>query len=267
VIERKYALVTGALGFLGMVHCRALAEVGYCVIMTDLSDSEADERMDELKNDFSSGTFIYRKMDVTSLDSIKLVYQNLIERNIEIEVLVNNAAINPPPEKQQADTRFENLSISTWDNEIKVSLTGTFLCSQVFGTKMAERGSGSIINIASDLSVIAPNQNLYRQEGIPENMQPVKPITYSVIKTAIVGMTRYLATYWANKGVRVNSISPGGVFNSQNKEFISKLETLIPMGRMAQPSELSGAIKFFSTEASSYVTGHNLIVDGGRSIW
>jgi len=132
---------------------------------------------------------------------------------------------------------------------------------------MAQRGSGVILNIASDLSVIAPDQRLYRREGLPEEQQPVKPVTYSVIKTALVGLTRYLATYWADQGVRVNALSPGGVYNGQGEEFVTRLTNLIPMGRMADHDEYRGAIQFLCSDASRYMTGQNIAIDGGRSVW
>ncbi len=132
---------------------------------------------------------------------------------------------------------------------------------------MAKRGRGVILNIASDLAVIAPDQRLYRQEGLTEDQQPVKPVTYPIVKSGLIGLTHYLATYWANNGVRVNAISPGGVFNQQPEAFLKKLHQLIPMGRMAKFDEYQGAILFLCSDASSYMTGANLIVDGGRTCW
>jgi NAD(P)-dependent dehydrogenase (short-subunit alcohol dehydrogenase family) len=132
---------------------------------------------------------------------------------------------------------------------------------------MAETGGGVILNIASDLAIIGPDQRLYRQDGLPDHLQPVKPVTYSIVKSALVGMTRYLATYWADKGVRVNAISPGGVYNGQPEDFVARLSKLIPMQRMATVDEYQGAILYLCSDASSYMTGANLIVDGGRTVW
>jgi NAD(P)-dependent dehydrogenase (short-subunit alcohol dehydrogenase family) len=146
-----------------------------------------------------------------------------------------------------------------------VGLTGAFLCSKIIGTEMARRKNGVILNVASDLAVIAPDQRLYRNDGLPDDQQPVKPVTYSVVKTALVGLTRYLATYWADAGVRVNAISPGGVFNGQSDEFVTRLSALIPLSRMADVDEYKGAILFLCSDASSYMTGANLVIDGGRS--
>jgi NAD(P)-dependent dehydrogenase (short-subunit alcohol dehydrogenase family) len=132
---------------------------------------------------------------------------------------------------------------------------------------MAARGGGVILNIASDLAVIAPDQRIYRKEGLAEDNQPVKPVTYSVVKSGMIGLTRYLATYWAAKNVRVNAISPGGVYNGQSDEFVQKLTNLIPMGRMAHVDEYKGAVLFLVSDASSYMTGGNLIIEGGRTVW
>jgi NAD(P)-dependent dehydrogenase (short-subunit alcohol dehydrogenase family) len=162
---------------------------------------------------------------------------------------------------------LENFSREQWDMELSVGLTGAFLCSQIFGEAMATNGKGGVIlNIASDLSVFAPDQRLYRKDGLSDDMQPVKPVTYSVIKAGLIGLTRYLATYWADKGVRSNALSPGGVFNNQGEEFVQRLSNLIPMGRMANREEYRGAVQFLCSDASAYLNGQNIVMDGGRSV-
>ncbi len=154
-----------------------------------------------------------------------------------------------------------------WDKELEVGLTGAFLCSQVFGQEMAKLKKGVILNVASDLSVIAPDQRIYKKNNNSPLEQFYKPATYSAIKTGLVGLTKYIATYWSEEGIRCNAISPGGVFNNQDREFISKVEQLIPMGRMARKEEYRSAIQFLCSDASSYMTGFNMVIDGGRHIW
>jgi len=163
---------------------------------------------------------------------------------------------------------LESFDLEDWNLELAVGLTGAFLCSQVFGSDMAKkRKGGCILNIASDLSVIAPDQRIYMKEKIEEENQPVKPVTYSVIKTGIIGLTKYLATYWIGSNIRCNALSPGGIYTSQPDDFVIKLSNLIPLGRMAKKNEYRAAIQFLCSDASSYLNGHNLVMDGGRSIW
>ena len=161
---------------------------------------------------------------------------------------------------------LKNYTLDQWEKDIAVGLTGAFLCSQVVGSYMAKQNNGVILNIASDLSIISPDQRLYKKEGLKDNEQPVKPVTYSVVKHGIIGLTKYLATYWAKKGIRVNCISPAGVYKKHNKKFVEQLSQRIPIGRMAKSYELNGAIIYLCSNASSFVTGHNLVVDGGRTI-
>jgi NAD(P)-dependent dehydrogenase (short-subunit alcohol dehydrogenase family) len=157
--------------------------------------------------------------------------------------------------------------LQQWVADIDVGLTGAFLCSKILGSEMANRGRGVIVNVASDLALIGPDQRIYRQVGLADHLQSAKPVSYSVVKSALIGLTRYLATYWADRGVRVNAISPGGVFDGQPEEFVAKLSELIPLGRMANLDEYQGAMLFLCSDASSYMTGSNLVIDGGRTCW
>src|SRR5262249_25228392 len=156
-------------------------------------------------------------------------------------------------------SRLENFPLGQWEADLAVGLTGAFLCSRAFGSEMARRGSGVILNIASGLAVIAPHQRIYPRPGLPPEQQAAKPVTYRVVKSGLVGLTRYLATYWAEAGVRVNALSPGGVFNGQPEDFVPKLTNLIPLGRMAGLDEYQGAVLFLCSDASAYMTGQNLV--------
>ena len=240
-------------------------------MLTDLDEEKLLKQSSELKTHYSESNVLAYYMDVSSEESICNTYQMLLQDSIHISILINNAAIDPKVNKEYSlgeRTRLENYDIDQWDKELQVGLRGAFLCSKVFGTAMAASDkAGVILNIASDLSVISPDQRLYREDGVAKELQPVKPITYSVIKAGLVGMTRYLSTYWAEEQVRCNSLSPGGVENGQSDDFIKKVTALVPMGRMASIDEYSSAIQFLCSDASSYLNGQNIVMDGGRSTW
>ena len=267
----KTALITGAAGLLGMEHAAALLESGAKVVLTDIGESALESAHTALSQNFDSAKIIAKVMDVSRLEGIRTVADQLWSDGIRIDILVNNAAIDPKVKGDQGvleTSRLENFPLEQWDLQVAVGLTGAFLCSQVFGTVMARDGKGGVIlNIASDLSIFSPDQRLYRKEGLSDELQPVKPVTYSVIKAGLVGLTRYLATYWADKGVRANALSPGGVFNGQGDEFVQRLSSLIPLGRMAQRDEYRAAVQFLCSDASSYMNGQNIVMDGGRSTW
>ena len=267
----RTALVTGAGGLLGRQHVAALAEAGARVVVTDVGLAQAEAAVAGLRQNEPSADLIALAIDVTTLDSVRAAHQQLSGRGVSIDILVNNAAIDPKVTSAPGvmhSSRFEAFPVPQWQTEIAVGLTGAMLCAQVFGGAMASRGRGVILNIASDLGVIAPDQRLYRQPQVTrEEEQPVKPVTYSVIKHGLIGLTKYLATYWADRGVRVNAISPGGVFNNQDPAFVERLTRLIPMGRMAEVDEYRAAVQFLCSDASSYMTGQNLVMDGGRSVW
>jgi NAD(P)-dependent dehydrogenase (short-subunit alcohol dehydrogenase family) len=264
-LSGRVAIVTGGAGLLGYYHGAILAAAGANVVLLDLEIANPQDRANQLADETGS-LCIGIPCDITLEASLENAKAKILERFSRIDILINNAANNPKVEDgNSAWSRLENFPLEVWDADIRVGLTGAFLCSRVFGAEMARRKSGVIVNVASDLAVIAPDQRLYRIEGLPEDQQPVKPVTYSVVKTALLGLTRYLATYWSASNVRVNAISPGGIFNGQPEVFLNRLKELIPMGRMANRDEYQGAILFLCSDASSYMTGSNLVIDGGRS--
>jgi len=266
----RVAIVTGGAGLLGYHHGAILAAAGAHIVVLDLAAASPALRAEQLQ--LAHGPeCLGLAADITSEASLLEARDAILARFGRIDILINNAANNP---KVEADphgepkqwSRLENFPLEVWNADIAVGLTGAFLCSRIFGAEMVKRNAGVILNISSDLGVIAPDQRLYRKEGLPEDQQPVKPVTYSVVKTALIGLTRYLSTYWTAHNIRVNAISPGGVFAGQPDEFTARLHQLIPMGRMAHKDEYQGAVLFLCSDASSYMTGQNLIVDGGRSV-
>jgi NAD(P)-dependent dehydrogenase (short-subunit alcohol dehydrogenase family) len=267
-LEGRVAVITGGTGFLGKQHAEIIARAKGIPVLADLAASHPKETAAVLAESWGAPVFGC-EMDVTQVAEIERAQQELLTRFSHIDILINNAAHNPKVENfdDGSFSRLENFPLGRWRGDLDVGLTGAFLCCKIFGTAMAHRGRGVIVNIASDLSLISPDQRIYRRDGISEEQQPVKPITYSVIKTGLLGMTRYLATYWAERGVRVNAISPGGVENGQEEAFVHRLSRLIPLGRMAHANEYQGAILFLCSDASSYMTGTNLVVDGGRTCW
>ena len=265
-LSGRTALVTGGGGLLGPQHAAALAALGAKVYIADIAEERAEAAAQhviaETGNDQVSGCLL----DVTDASQIEKVSAAIGP----VDVLVNNAAIDAKVTAAPGvanGTRLEVFSLDQWRLEIDVGLTGAMLCSRTFGAAMASRSRGVILNIASDLSVISPDQRLYRQSHLTEeSQQPVKPVTYSVIKHGLIGLTKYLATYWAHNGVRVNALSPGGVFNGQAEDFVLRLSELIPMGRMARVDEYRSAVQFLCSDASSYMNGQNIVIDGGRSV-
>lgn len=261
MLKDKYILITGAGGLMGKEFSSALHEIGANLILTDKNISLID--LKDFRN--SKGKIILKKMDVTKESSIKSVLNYLNNRKIYLYGLLNNAAIDPKVKRSFSKnfSKMENINLKTWNDHISVGLTGAWLCAKIFGLNMSKNKQGGvIINVGSDLSVIAPNHNIYKKGNF-------KPVMYSVIKHGIIGLTKYFATYWTYQKIKIrcNSISPGPVFFNQSKNFEKKIKKHIPLNRMATRGEYRGAIKFLFSNDSSYMNGHNLVIDGGRSIW
>jgi len=262
-LENKVAIVTGALGLIGKNHCVALAEAGANVVVCDLDQTECNNFAGNLQQK-SVGI----SSDITQKDSVIELKNNTLEEFGRIDILVNNAAINDMFENPQAaakQSKFENYPLEMWKKSLDVNITGVFLCSQVIGSEMAKQNKGSIINIASTYGIVAPDQSLYVN---PDGTQSFyKSAAYPVTKGAVISFTKFLAAYWGDKNVRVNTLTPGGVENKQDYYFIENYSNRTPLKRMAQPDDYKGALIFLASDASDYMTGANLVVDGGWTAW
>lgn len=269
-LHGKIVVITGGAGMLGYQHAAAISSCGGKSVLLDINKQNLESNLRALRKQYGN-MFSGYQLDVTDINAVHDVSALIANDCGPINVLINNAARNPQVESSIGGSNFsrlENFSQEQWHLDLNVGLGGAFNCSQVFGTQMANNGFGGvIINVASDLSVIAPDQRLYRIPGISINDQPVKPVSYSVVKHGLIGLTKYLATYWCEQNIRCNALSPGGVYVGQNDVFVNNLAKLIPMGRMAQPDEYRGAIVFLCSDASRYLNGVNLLIDGGRSAW
>ena len=266
----KVALITGGGGLLGPKHAEAIIEYGGKVILADWHEDRVKLKAEDLNKKYNKNIAIGVYMDVTNKNSI----ENVLNNFPNIDILINNAAKDPKVKKGEGNlkptSRFEIMTEEYWKEGIDAAINGTFLVSQAVANKMktkSDKTKGVILNISSDLGVIAPDQRIYRKEGVAEDEQNVKPITYSAAKWAVIGMTKYLGVYFAKEGIRVNALSPTGVYNNHPEDFVKKLSNIIPMGRMADIDEYKGAIVFLCSDASSYMTGENVVIDGGKTVW
>ncbi len=269
-IPGRIVIITGGAGLMGYNHAEAVLSGGGVPVLLDISEEALTFAKGRLLEKFPTGKVVTYRVDITDRVSLETVRDELVKEYGHIDALINNAANNPKMEgdaKNMGAITFENFPPSMWAADIAVGLTGALLCSQVFGAQMAKQENGVILNISSDLGVIAPDQRIYRKPGLRDEEQTVKPVTYSVIKHGLIGMTKYIATYWAEKGVRCNAVCPAGIENGQDKEFIGKLTNLVPMGRMASKDEYQSTVLYMISDASAYMTGATVIVDGGRTCW
>ena len=268
-IKDNVVIITGAAGLLGEMHSRAVIEAGGIPVLIDINEEKLQEKKQALKASYGEGTKLETYVaDITKKEELKNILNDLIKKYNRVDSLINNACNNPKMKNSKLGSgRFEDFDTEEWDADLSVGLYGAMCCSQVFGEYMSKNGGGVILNISSDLGVIAPNQNLYKIDGEKEENQPKKPVTYSVVKWGVIGLTKYLSTYWADKNVRSNAVAFGGVFNNQSKEFLDRVTQLIPMGRMASKDEYMSSIIYLISDASSYMTGALVSIDGGRTAW
>lgn len=262
-LKKKVIVVTGAAGLMGIEHCEAILEHNGIPILLDVDHERLQKAKSRLDKKFSSNVSIFT-VDITSETAIKACAEIIQDKFKIIDGLINNAANNPKVEssdKTNFSNELSNFSLDAWNNDISVGLTGAFLCTKYFGYLIAQgKNGGSIINISSDLGLIGPKQSLYSKNSF-------KPVSYSVVKTGIIGLTRYTATYWADKNVRCNAICPGGIENNQPETFIRRISKEIPLGRLAKKHEYQSSIIWILSDASSYLNGSVIPIDGGRTAW
>lgn len=269
-LQDRVAIVTGGAGLLGQQHARALADAGGHVAIVDLSAAAADRVAAEITA--ATGiSAIGVEADITNKPDVERMTRAVLDRFERIDILINNAALTVKGGGERARdyfARFEDYPLDLWNDALAVNLTGTFLCCQSVGSQMVAQQRGVILNIASDVGTISPDHRIYEGARSPHTGLPFNtPAAYATTKAGMINLTRYLATYWAKDGIRVNALSPGGVFADHDPLFLKNLTDRIPLGRMANPDEYRGAVLFLVSDASSYMTGANLIVDGGRTAW
>jgi NAD(P)-dependent dehydrogenase (short-subunit alcohol dehydrogenase family) len=263
-LRGRVAVVTGAAGLLGRQHVAALAEAGAHVVLLDKTE-EVVEHEHAIAASLGAAS-MSAVVDICDRDALDRVRADVLRTFDRVDVLVNNAALNDSVEKSAGvPVPFEEYPLASWRKELEVNVTGTFLCCQVFGGEMARRGRGTIVNVASTYGVVAPDQRLYRDADGRQFMY--KSPAYATSKAGVIGLTRHLAAYWGARGVRVNALSPGGVHNGQEEQFVRRYSEKTPLGRMAEPADYRGAIVFLASDASSYLTGANIVVDGGFTVW
>lgn len=261
----RAAVITGGAGLLGRQFCRTLAEAGAAVLVADVNGEAAAKIAAEIKA--FGGKAESQAVDVGNSNSVQGMAAAAQKHFGQFDILVNSAALDPKFDSSGTGkhaSAFEEYALQAWEAAVRVNLTGAFLCSQVAVKAMLAQGRGVIINICSTYGLGGPDQRIYQQEGQPARY---KPVDYTVTKAGILGLTKYLATYYGEKNIRVNALTPGGVFNNHDQEFVKAYSARTVLGRMAQPDEMNGALLFLASDASSYMTGANVVVDGGWTAW
>ena len=267
-LHGRVAVLTGGAGMLGRQYTRTLLAAGANVAVADLNAEQASEAARDAVERVG-GEAIGWRVDVRDKADVETMARGVNDRWGHVDILINNAAIDPKFDSavaaEQANT-FEEFPLDLWRRSLEVNLTGAFLCCQAIGKLMVRQGRGAIVNVSSTYGLVAPDQRLYQRTGEAEQ-KLFKPAAYAVTKAGIAHLTRYLAAYWGHTGIRVNTLTPGGVFNAQDDEFVTRYAARTPLGRMAEQNEMNGAMLFLVSDASSYMTGANLVVDGGWTAW
>lgn len=280
----RVAVVTGGAGFLGSEFCQTLVGAGADVVVADINRDPAVQLAESLNSQYQHEEFAPRavpiQVDISSQSSVHELFNTTIERFGHVDILVNAAAIDPKfdprslgdPGSSQASgeldhpmsVKFEDYPLELWQQALDINLTGVFLCCQAAGNLMVSHAGGVMINISSIYGLVGPDQRIYQSSGSPERF---KPAYYSTTKAGVLGLTRYLAAYYAGKNIRVNALTPGGVYHEHDKEFLEAYSSRTLLGRMAEKDELNGALLFLASDASKYMTGGNLVIDGGWTAW
>jgi len=264
----RVAIVTGGAGLLGAQFCYTLAEAGASVVVADLDDQAASETVEAIQK--HGGRCMASHTDITEPDSVTRMVEAALQSFGKLDILVNSAALDPKfdPQAQKASHwnsgSFEDYPLDAWNQALAVNLTGMFLCCQAAARSMVVQGRGVIVNICSIYGLVGPDQRIYQRPG---KAPQFKPVYYSVTKAGVLGLTRYLAAYYAGKNIRVNALTPGGVYNDHEHDFVHAYSSRAVLGRMADKDEMNGALLFLASDASTYMTGGNLVVDGGWSAW
>ncbi len=259
------AVVTGGAGLLGKEFCRTLAQAGALVVVADLNETAAQQVAESLNREGLRACAV--GVDVTSTESVRNMVSAALDASGRLDVLVNSAAMDPKfdsSQQGQHGNSFEDYPVEAWRQALDVNLTGMFLCCQAAARPMVAQDHGSIINICSTYGLVGPDQRIYERPGQPKQF---KPAFYSVTKSGVLGLTRYLATYFAGKNVRANALTPGGVYNNHDELFTNNYSARTVLGRMAHQDEMNGALLYLASDASSYMTGSNVVVDGGWTAW
>lgn len=261
-LSDRVALITGGAGLLGVQHAEAVAEMGGVPVLADIDGARAEAAAERIRRESGARCFALQ-VDITSAEQVRAAVDEVVARSGRIDILINNAALTVGVGVRYQDyfAPFETYPEELWQEALRVNLTGAFLVTQAVGKVMCSQGKGVVVNIASDVALISPDHRIYEGEDFNT------PIAYAVSKAGLINFTRYLATYWADKGVRVNALCPAGVFHSHSPRFVQQLASRIPMARMAHEDEYKGAIIFLVSDASSFMTGATLVVDGGRTSW